>query len=106
MIKLYHRKNEIAIDLSGVSKPRAIEFYYTGKMYGESQLPDDWILFSNQSKVMCISLGNSIPEIILNYVGLINIRGASVVDRDYNRHYLSVAVEDIDYWENMDVDFD
>ena len=106
MIKLYHRKNEIAIDLSGVSKPRAIEFYYTGKMYGESQLPDDWILFSNQSKVMCISLGNSIPEIILNYVGLINIRGGSVVDRDLNTHYFSVVLEDIDYWENMNVDFD
>ena len=106
MINLYHRKNEIAIDLSGVSNPTAIEIYYEGKMYAESQLPDDWFLMSNQNQIICVSLGDSIPELVLNYVGLINIRGASVVDRDYNRHYLSVAVEDIDYWENMDVDFD
>ena len=106
MIKLYHRKNELAIDLSGVSNPTAIEIYYTGKMYAESQLPDDWFLMSNQNKIICVSLGDSIPELVLNYVGLINIRSGSVVDRDLNTHYLSVAVEDIDYWENMSVDFD
>lgn len=106
MVKLYHRKNEIAIDLSGIQNPAAIEFYYTGKMYGESQLPNDWLLSSNQNKIICISLGNSVPELVLNYVGLINIRSGSVVDRDLNTHYLSVAVEDIDYWENMTVSYE
>tara|TARA_R100001594_G_scaffold25089_2_gene49120 strand:+ start:5677 stop:6456 length:780 start_codon:yes stop_codon:yes gene_type:complete len=106
MAKLYHRKNEIAIDLSGIQNPAAIEFYYTGKMYAESQLPDDWFLMCNENRIICTCLGDSVPELILNYVGLINIRSGSVVDRDLNTHYLSVAVEDIDYWENMSVDFD
>ena len=106
MINLYHRKNEIAIDLKGVQNPAYIEFYYTGKMYGESQLPNDWLLMSNKNKVTCLSLGNSVPELILNYTGLINIGGGFVIDRDLNKHYLIIAVEDIDYWGNMYVDFD
>ena len=106
MIKLYHRKNEIAIDLTGVENPAVISFSYTGKMYAESQLPSDWFVASNQNKVMCVSLGNSVPELLFNYVGLINIRVGSVIDRDLNKHYINTIVEDIDYWDNMTVDFD
>lgn len=106
MIKLYHRKNEIAIDLSGIQNPAAIEFHYTGKMYAESQLPDDWLLTSSRNKVICLSLGSSVPELMLNYTGLIHIKSGSVIDRDLNKHYLLPIVEDIDYWENMSVDFD
>ena len=106
MIKLYHRKNEIAIDLSGIQNPAAIEFHYTGKMYAESQLPDDWLLTSSRNKVICLSLGSSVPELMLNYTGLIHIKSGSVIDRDLNKHYLLPIVEDIDYWDNMTVDYD
>ena len=106
MIKLYHRKNEIAIDLGGVQNVGAIDIYYTGKMYGESQLPSDWQLMSNRNRILCISLGNSVPELLLNYVGLINIKGGTVVDRDLNTHPLAIVIEDIDYWENFKDHFD
>ena len=54
MISLFHRKNEISIDLSGVENPAGIEIYYNGKMYAESQLPDDWQLLSNKNKIVCL----------------------------------------------------
>ena len=106
MIKLYHRKNEIAIDLGGVQNVAAIDIYYTGKMYGESQLPSDWQLVSNRNRILCISLGNSVPELLLNYVGLINIKGGTVIDRDLNIHPSAIVIEDIDYWENFGDHFD
>ena len=106
MIKLYHRKNEIAIDLSGIPNPASIEIYYTGKMYAESQLPNEWFLMSNENKIICVSLGSSVPELVLNYVGLINVRGARVVDRDLDKHYASIVLEDIDYWENINAEYD
>ena len=106
MVNLYHRKNEIAIDLADVQNVASIDLYYSGKMYGESQLPNDWQLMSNNNRIICLSLGNSVPELILNYIGLIKIKGGSAIDRDLNIHPLNIIVEDIDYWENMSVDFD
>ena len=106
MVNLYHRKNEIAIDLADVQNVASIDLYYSGKMYGESQLPNDWQLMSNNNRIICLSLGNSVPELILNYVGLIKIKGGSAIDRDLNIHPLNIIVEDIDYWENMTGDFD
>ena len=106
MVNLFHRKNEIAIDLSGVQNASGIEIYYNGKMYAESQLPDDWQLFSGKHKIVCFSLGNSIPELLLNYTGLISISGGSVIDKDLNKHGLNIIVEDIDYWYKTDSEFD
>ena len=101
MIKLYHRKNEIAIDLSKVLNVAAIDIYYTGKMYGESQLPDDWSFVANKKRIMCFTLGSSVPELLFNYTGLINIRGVNVIDKDLKSHSVAILVEDIDNWENM-----
>ena len=106
MIKLYHRKNEISIDLVGVQNPAAIELYYNGAMRGESQLPDGWHLASNQNHIICINFGNLVPELILNYIGSIKITSGRVIDLDSNVYHLNVVVEDIDYWEKMTVDFD
>lgn len=106
MISLFHRKNEISIDLSGVENPAGIEIYYNGKMYAESQLPDDWQLLSNKNKIVCFSFGNSIPELLLNYTGLISILGGAVIDRDLNKHGLNIIVEDIDYWYKTNSEFD
>lgn len=106
MIKLYHRKNEISIDLTGVQNVASIDFYYKGKMYGESQLPNDWILMANKNKVICVNSGDSVPELMINYVGLITIKGGTVIDKDLNKSPIRVVVEDIDYWDNMTVDYD
>ena len=106
MVNLFHRKNEIAIDLSGVGNPASIEIHYNGKMYAESQLPDDWQFLANKNKIVCFSFGNSIPELLLNYTGLISILGGTVIDRDLNKHGLNIIVEDIDYWYKTDSDFD
>ena len=106
MVKLYHRKNEIAIDLGDIQNVAAIDIHYSGKMYGESQLPDDWQLMSNKNRIICFSLGDSVPEVLLNYVGLINIKACSVVDRDLNTYNAHITIEDIDYWENITDDFD
>ena len=101
MIKLYHRKNEIAVDLSGVNNPRAITIVYVGKFHGESMLPDDWQFFANRSKITCLSFSqnSSIPELLFNYTGLIHIKGGTVIDADLEKHSFHVSLEDIDYWE-------
>lgn len=106
MATLYHRKNEIAIDLTGIQNAASIDIHYSGKMYGESQLPDDWQLMSNKNRIVCLSLGNSAPEVLLNYVGLIYIKACTVIDRDLNIHGVHTKIEDIDYWENMSDNFD
>ena len=97
MATLYHRKNEIAIDLTGIQNAASIDIHYSGKMYGESQLPDDWQLMSNKNRIVCLSLGNSAPEVLLNYVGLIYIKACTVIDRDLNIHGVHTKIEDIDY---------
>ena len=101
MINLYHRKNELAIDLSSIDNPRAISIAFSGVMYGESQLPNDWILMQGNNKIICICIGNSKPELLLNYSGKIVVNGGDVVDINLQRHYIKVMVEDIDYWERM-----
>ena len=104
MIKLYHRKNEIAIE--AIENISAIDIHYKGKMYGESQLPNDWLLSSTNNRIICLSLGNSTPELLINYIGRINILGGSVIDKSLNTHSINVILEDIDYWENTNSDFD
>ena len=106
MITLYHRKNEIAIDLSDLENIASITIHYTGKIYGESQLSNDWILMANNNKIICINSGDSIPELIMNYIGLMNIKGVNVIDRDLKRHSVNVRVEDVDYWQNIEGDYD
>ena len=106
MINLYHRKNELAIDLSTIDNPRAISIAFSGVMYGESQLPNDWILMQGNNKIICICIGNSKPELLLNYSGKIVVNGGDVVDINLQRHYIKVMVEDIDYWERMTTYFD
>lgn len=108
MAKLYHRKNEIAIDLSGIQNPRAIDIIYSGRMQGRSMLPDDWMFSANNRRIMCLCLSadGSIPELLMEYSGLIQIKGATVIDVSLEKHAVKIALEDIDYWENMGVDFD
>ena len=103
---LYHRKNEIAVDLSDLNSVGAIDIYYTGKLYGESFLPEDWQVMAHKDRILCISFGNTIPELLLNYTGLINIRGATAIGRDLIKHPISIIVEGIDYWGNFRSDFD
>ena len=55
MINLYHRKNELAIDLSTIDNPRAISIAFSGVMYGESQLPNDRILMQGNNKIISIT---------------------------------------------------
>ena len=67
MVKLYHRRNEIAIDLSGIVQPKAIDIIYSGRMQGESMLPDDWIFSANDKRILCLSLSadGTIPELLM-----------------------------------------
>ena len=106
MIKLYHRKNEIAMDFTGIDSVGAIDIYYSGKMFAESMLPNDWQLVAKGDRILCFSLGNSIPELLFEYTGLINIRGATVIDKELNKHPVTIIVEDIDYWENISSKYD
>ena len=108
MVNLYHRKHEIAIDLTGIERPKTIQIAYSGKMQAESMLADDWIIFCNDTKIICFSLSNNptIPELIMRYTGLIRIKGATIIDSILTKHSANVSLEDIDYWENMVVDFD
>ena len=106
MVNLYHRKNEIAIDFKGIQNIAAIQIEYKGRMQGESQLESDWIMALGKSKILCVSLGTSIPELLLNYVGKIEIQGGKVIDRSLNSYSINVLVEDIDFWERFNVPFD
>ena len=108
MINLYHRKNEIAIDLSGIAHPKAIDIIYSGRMQGESMLPEDWILSANNEHIICLSMSadGSVPELLIEYSGLIEIKGATIIDISLKTYGANIIVEDVDYWENMVVDFD
>ena len=67
MVNLYHRKNEIAIDLADVQNVESIDLYYSGKIYGESQLPDDWQLLSNNNRIdKNVNIFNFLLFFILN----------------------------------------
>ena len=94
MVNLYHRKNEIAIDFKGIQNIAAIQIEYKGRMQGESQLESDWIMALGKSKILCVSLGTSIPELLLNYVGKIEIQGGKVIDKSLNSYSINVLVED------------
>ena len=96
---IYHRKNEIAVDCTDVENISAIDIYYSGTMYAESSLPNDWQIFSNKSRIMCLSLGDSVPELLLEYSGKIRISGATFIDKSLKKHNVGIVVEDIDYWE-------
>ena len=102
MVKLEHHTNEISIDLTGIDKPAAIEIAYSGKMYAESQLPSDWILRANKTRIICISLNrNSVPELLFKYTGKVRILGGTVTDESLQTYPISVKVRDIDYWERV-----
>ncbi|QDP49164.1 MAG: hypothetical protein Unbinned2990contig1002_11 [Prokaryotic dsDNA virus sp.] len=108
MIKLYHRKNEIAIDLSSLNDVLAIQINYTGKAYMESQLADAWISSMSSKAIMCVNLdsGNPVPELLFNYNGAINIKSVHVVDELNTLYSANIIIEDIDYFEKQTVDFD
>ena len=103
---MYHRKNEIAINCGNIQDPAAITINYRGKMVAESMLPNDWMFRVNSSKIMLISLGESIPELLMNYKGAIKILGATIVTRSLESYSLRVEIEDIDYWNNITSEFD
>ena len=106
MIKLYHKKNEVNIDLSGIGIVRAIDISYSGKIFAESQLPDSWQLIANSNRIMCLSFGGSNPDSLFHYSGLMQIRGVTVIDSDLNKHSASIIIQDIDYWQNITGKFD
>ena len=108
MINLFHRKNEIAIDLTGVVNPRVIDISYKGIMQAESMLPSGWTLTSNKNRILCLSLSGQSEdvELLMRYSGLIQIIGVTVIDQDLQRHAGLVTIEDIDTWDYMTVDFD
>ena len=108
MINLFHRKNEIAIDLTGVVNPRVIDISYKGIMQAESMLPSRWTLTSNKNRILCLSLSGQSEdvELLMRYSGLIQIIGVTVIDQDLQRHAGLVTIEDIDTWDYMTVDFD
>ena len=108
MINLFHRKNEIAIDLSGIVNPRAIDISYKGIMQAESMLPSGWTLSSNKNKILCLSVTEQTQdvELLMRYSGLIEIIGVTVIDQDLQKHAGLIAIEDIDTWDYMTVDFD
>tara|TARA_R100000808_G_scaffold8841_1_gene24734 strand:- start:1825 stop:2559 length:735 start_codon:yes stop_codon:yes gene_type:complete len=106
MINLHHRRNEIAMDFSQIESVACIDIRYKGKMYAESMLPDDWQIFERNGRIICISLGNSIPELLFQYTGLIEIEGGMVVDRNLNKYPIYINVHDIDYWENITGEYD
>ena len=105
-VKLYHRANEVAMDFSGLDSIGAIDIYYSGKMYAESMLPNDWQVFETTGRILCLSFGNSFPELLFEYSGLINIVGGKVVDKDLKSHPIVIIVSDFDYWENITGEFD
>lgn len=104
--KLYHRANEIAMEFPTIDTVAAIDISYSGKMYAESMLPDDWQVFQSKGRILCVSFGNSTPELLFQYNGLINITGGQVIDRDLNIYPIHVFVSDFDYWENITGKFD
>ena len=106
MVKLYHRKNEIAMDFTGLDSVGAIDIIYSGKMYAESMLPDDWQLIANKNRILCVSFGHSIPELLFNYTGSIKIKLVTVIDRELNKHPASVRVSGIDDWGSESGHFD
>ena len=112
MVTLYHRRNELALDASSLTGLSAIEINYSGKMQGESQLDDNWMMRIGKNKILIMTLSCSCdscscsPEILLNYNGKIDIKSAVAVTRDLVQHPISISVEDIDYWENITSSFD
>ena len=97
-MRLYHRRNEIAIDLSGMDAIAAIDIYFSGNMVAESMLPSDWQLMATDNRIICVSFGTANPELLFSYTGLISISGAMVYGRDLKKTGVPIVVEGIDRW--------
>ena len=55
MIDLYHRKNEVSIDLAG-DYALGIEITYSGIMYAEVEIPNGWIFSANNEKIFLFKI--------------------------------------------------
>ena len=102
---LFHGKNEISISLAGIENIACIQIIYTGKMHAESMLPDDWLVTANKNRIICLSLGNSVPELLFNYIGLIKIKGASIITRDLQIYNVIIEVGGLNIWEKINSDY-
>ena len=105
-MRLYHRRNEIAIDLSDMDAVAGIDIHFSGNMIAESMLPSDWQLMANDNRIICISFGFTNPEILFNYTGAIKINGVMVYSRDLKRTGVPIIVEGIDRWTSHKGIFD
>ncbi len=101
IVELFHGKNEISISFNSIENIACIQIIYTGKMHAESMLPDDWLVIANKNKIICTSLGNSEPELLFNYIGLIKIKGASVITKDLEIYNAKINVEGINTWDKI-----
>jgi hypothetical protein len=105
-MRLYHRRNEIAIDLSDMDAVAGIDIHFSGNMIADSLLPSDWQLMANDNRIICISFGATNPEILFNYTGSIKINGVMVYGRDLKRTGVPIVVEGIDRWTSHKGIFD
>ena len=87
---------------------QAIEISYYGKLYIENLLPNDYIVQKNNSKIIIIKF-NKREEILselFNYNGYCNISYAYLVDKDLNKHELSISKPAKTIWRTLAFNWD
>ena len=95
---IYQYPNYVSIDLKNIQSVLSLNINYKGAVLGESSLPEDWQLFANDSRIICISSKKTIPDIVFLYTGKLTILGATVITGDLERVPLSVSVEGVEHW--------
>lgn len=92
--------NRKLVELETDIEYQAIELHYNGKLYIENLLPQDYIVRKNNSKIIIVKF-NKREEILselFNYNGYCNITYGFLVDKDLQKHNLTIESPSVDTW--------
>ena len=76
----------------------AFEIRYKGKFNAESNMPEEWIIMNNKSKIIGVNLGGETPDVLFNYEGELRIISFKVTYSDLTQKSIPVKNNNLGFW--------
>ena len=95
--------NQRLVELETDIEYKAVELHYNGKLYIENLLPQDYIVQKGNSKIIIVKF-NKREEILsqlFNYNGYCNISFGFLVDKDLQKHNLTIESPSVITWNTL-----
>ena len=101
MNKLLIKENNVEIETQIVYK--AIELNYTGELYIENLLPNDYLVQKGNNKIIIIKFDKreEVLTELFNYDGYCNIHYGYLIDENKQKHTLSIQRPSVLTWNKM-----